>query len=186
MFLWSAGLCQEVGLVGSCGLRKTLGILSADGLGCVPALLVIWPEASQHWSLQAVEWGQVLVRKWQPPGGLTPMLLLRTTTASVFVPAVSHSHPAPPQETLQYQQLSLPLSPVRSLLFTLGAGVHKTLYAPSKSGISVSLSPVEFLRTKPAALQKQMLWGLLLPLPDLQAGEPDVGLKTFTPVVEPL
>ena len=46
---------------GDCGLRKSLGSLSADGWGCVPAQLVVWPEASQHWSLQAVGWSQVLV-----------------------------------------------------------------------------------------------------------------------------
>ena len=46
---------------GSLELRKTLGSLSADGWGCVHLLLVVWPEASQHWSLQAVGWGQVLV-----------------------------------------------------------------------------------------------------------------------------
>ena len=34
-----------------CGLRMTLGNLSVDGWGCVPNLLVVWPEASQHWSL---------------------------------------------------------------------------------------------------------------------------------------
>ena len=56
---------------GSCGLRMTLGTLSADGWGCVPTLLVVWPEASQHWSLQAVGWGQVSVPKWQCPGVLT-------------------------------------------------------------------------------------------------------------------
>ena len=40
-------------------LKNSLGILSADRWGCVPALLVVWPEASQHWSLQAVGLGQV-------------------------------------------------------------------------------------------------------------------------------
>ena len=50
---------------GGCGLRKSLGSLSADGWGCVPALLVVWPEASQHWSLQAVGWGQALVPRSQ-------------------------------------------------------------------------------------------------------------------------
>ena len=39
---------------GSCGLRKTLGSLSADGWGCVLTVLVVWSEASRHWSLQAV------------------------------------------------------------------------------------------------------------------------------------
>ena len=48
---------------------------------------------SQYWSLQAVGWGLVLIRKWQPPRGLTPMNTPRTTVASVLVPAVSHSCP---------------------------------------------------------------------------------------------
>ena len=39
---------------GGCGLRKTLGGLSADGWSCVTALLVVWPEASQLCSLQDV------------------------------------------------------------------------------------------------------------------------------------
>ena len=39
-----------------CGLRKFLGSLSADGWGCVPTLLVVWPKAlGPDW------WGQVLV-----------------------------------------------------------------------------------------------------------------------------
>ena len=39
---------------GGYGLRKSLGSLSVDGWDHVPALLVIWPDVSQHWSLQAV------------------------------------------------------------------------------------------------------------------------------------
>ena len=31
-----------------------------------------------------------------------------------------------------------------------------------------------------------MPWGLVLPLPEPQAGEPEVGLRTLTPVGEPL
>ena len=46
---------------GPCGFRKSLGGLSADGWGCVPALLVVWPEVSHYWNLQAVGWSQVLV-----------------------------------------------------------------------------------------------------------------------------
>ena len=37
------GVCLE-----SCGLRTILGSLSADGWGCVPTILVVWPEAFQH------------------------------------------------------------------------------------------------------------------------------------------
>ena len=32
-------------------LSKTLIHLFADGWGLVPSLLVVWPEATQHWSL---------------------------------------------------------------------------------------------------------------------------------------
>ena len=70
---WWAGLCHGMCLAGSSVLGKTLSSLSVDGWDCVPALLVVWPEASQHWSLQVIGWGQVLVRKWQPPRGLMPM-----------------------------------------------------------------------------------------------------------------
>ena len=40
--------------IGGFWLRTTLGGLSADGWNCVLTLLVVWPEASPHWSLQAV------------------------------------------------------------------------------------------------------------------------------------
>ena len=69
---------------------------------------------------------------------------------------------------------------MKSLLFPLGPGAHKTLWASSKSGISVNPSPVEFLQSSPAGLQSQMLWGLLLLKPDPQTGEPDFGLRTHS------
>ena len=37
--------------IGSCELSVALGTLSADGWGCVPILLVVWPEVFQHWNL---------------------------------------------------------------------------------------------------------------------------------------
>ena len=46
---------------GCCGLRNSLGSLSAGGWGSVSTQLVVWPETSQHWCLQAVRWGLVLV-----------------------------------------------------------------------------------------------------------------------------
>ena len=81
-----------------CVLRKTLNSLSADGLDCVPTL-VVWPETSHHWSLQAVGWDQVFVRKRQLPRGLMPVSIPQNYHHSVFVPAVSHSHPPVLQET---------------------------------------------------------------------------------------
>ena len=68
-----------------------------------------------------------------------------------------------------------------SLLFSVGPGVPGTLCVPSKSGASVSPSAVEFLQSNTVALQSQILWGLLLPLPDPQAGKPGEGLRTFNP-----
>ena len=42
-------------------------------------------------------------------------------------------------------QVGLALALMRSLLFSLGLGVHETLCVPFKSGVSVSPSPVDFL-----------------------------------------
>jgi len=54
---------------------------------------------------------------------------------------------------------------------------------PSKSGVSISPSPAEFLWSDPAGLQSQILWELLLLLPDSVAGKPAMGLRNFTSVV---
>ena len=54
--------------------------------------------------------------------------------------------------------------------------------APALSGVSVSPSPVELLQSSPSGLQSQMLWGLLLPMPDPSAGEPNVRLRALSPV----
>lgn len=61
--------------------------------------------------------------------------------------------PLPLQKTLQYQQLGLAQAPMKLLLLPLGPGMHETLYAPLKSGISVSPSPVEILRSNLTSLQ---------------------------------
>ena len=41
--------------------------LSANGWVCAPILLVVWPKAFQHWILQVVGWGQVLLPKCRAP-----------------------------------------------------------------------------------------------------------------------
>ena len=51
----------------------------------------------------------------------------------------------------------------------------------SKSGVSDSPSP---LALEPCWPSSQMLWVLLFLMPDFQAGEHDVGLRTLTPVRE--
>ena len=45
---------------------------------------------------------------------------------------------------------------------------------------------MKFLGSNPTGLQSRMLRGLLFSVPGLQAEESDMGLRTFTPVGEPL
>ena len=72
-------------------LSKTLIRLCADGWGCVPSLLVLCPEATQHWSLPGL-FGEANGGLWE---GSRQGVLPRTSAASVLVPVVSHSHPPP-------------------------------------------------------------------------------------------
>ena len=93
---------------------------------------------------------------------------------SVFVPMLSHSHPLPLQETLQSWQVTLAQSVRRSLLFSLGPGVHQTLCAPSKNVVSISFSPMEFQQSnhwpsKPGCLRT----------PILTAKSPSLGRMTW-------
>ena len=83
----------ELGVVLVAELSKTLVCLSADGCGWVPSLLVVWPEATKHWSLPSS-----LVGLMADSGRAHP----RTSAASVLVLMVSHSHALPLQETLQH------------------------------------------------------------------------------------
>ena len=55
-----------------------------------------------------------------------------------------------------------------------------------KSVLSISHSPLGLPKVSPAALQGQMLWGLLFLVQGPQAGEPDMGLTLLTPWREPL
>ena len=57
----------------------------------------------------------------------------------------------------------------------------ESLCEPSKSRICFPQS-CGASALKPCLFQSQVLLGFLLPVPDLQAGEPDMGLRTLTPV----
>ena len=133
-------------------LRKTLIHLSADLWGWVPSLLVVSPEATQHWSLQAVLGANGGLWEGSCHGELP-----RTSAASVLVLTVRHSYPLPLLETLQHWQVGLVLSPMGSLLLPLCPYVHTTLCVPSKSGVCVSPSPVKVLQSNPASLQSLIL-----------------------------
>ena len=119
-------------------LSKTLICLNADGWGWFLSLLVVWPEATQHWRLPGL-FGVANGRLWEGSHQkLSGKVLPRNYAASVLVPTVSHSHPPPLQETLQHWQVGLVQSPMGSLLLTLGPDAHNILCVPSKSGVSVS------------------------------------------------
>ena len=76
-------------------LRKTLIHLTVDGWGWVPSLLVVLPEATQHWSLPVL-FGGANGRLLE---GSRQGVLPRTSAASVLVPTVKQSQPPPLQET---------------------------------------------------------------------------------------
>ena len=59
---------------------------------------------------------------------------------------------------------------------------HTTLCVPSKSGVSVSSSPVKVLQSNPTSLQSLILLEFLLLLLDPQVRKPDIGLRSFPPV----
>ena len=134
-------------------LSKTLIHLPVDGWGWVPSLLVVLSEATQQWSLPGL-FGRVNGRLWE---GSRQGALPRTSAASVLVPTVKQSHLLPLQETPQHQQVGLVQSPPGSLLLPLGPDAHTTLCVPSKSGVSVSPSPVEVLQSIPTRLQSLIL-----------------------------
>ena len=73
---------------------------------------------------------------------------------------------------------------MRSMLFVpwVPPGALVTLCALSRIGVSASPSSVEFLQSNPAGFQ--ILWGLLLPVPDPQAWKYNMGLRNFPPVAE--
>ena len=133
-------------------LSKTLISLSADGWGWVPSLLVLWPEVTEHEPTRF--FGGADCGLWE---GSRQGVLPRTSAASALVLTVSHSHPPPPQETLQHQQVGLVQSPMGSLLLPLGPSVHTSLCVPSMSGVSVSPSPVKGLQSNLSSLQSLIL-----------------------------
>ena len=73
-------------------LSKTLIRLTAGGWGWVPSLLVVWPEATQQWSLPGL-FGGVNGKLWE---GSRQGALPRTSAASVLVLTVSHNSPPRP------------------------------------------------------------------------------------------
>ena len=114
-------------------------------------------------------------------------VLAEAAAASVFIPGVSQSCPWPPPFPGDPPVLagrSGPVSYEVTALFPgswcahdIGCALHIwSFFSPH--------SLVEFLGSKAAGLQSYILWGLLLLLPDPQAGKPYTVLRTFTSVTE--
>ena len=68
----------------------------------------------------------------------------------------------------------------------LAPGVCEILCASFKSGTSISHSPLALPKVIHARLQSQIFWGIIFPVQDPWAREPDVGLRPLTPWEEPL
>ena len=131
------GLCPLVGRAmsrgvsrGGCGLRESIGSLSADGWGCIPTQFVVWPEVSQHWSLQVVGWGQVLLPKCQLLGELiqmnAPQYVRHWCLHPQSGPQPSPASPGdPPRQTGRSGPGSCEIT-----AFALGPGARGSLCAP--------------------------------------------------------
>ena len=139
------------------------------------AWVAVWPEAMQPWCLRVYSriTGDL-------PGGPS-----RTAAPSDSVPAVSSCQPPastgdPP--TLAGGFGSLSCGVTAPLLWVL-VYVRFCLCPPRLESLFPP-SPVKVLLSNPTGLQGQIPWGFLIPLSDLQAGNPDVGFRTFTTVGE--
>ena len=115
-------------------------------------LLVVWPEATQHWSIPGslvglmADSGRAHTKEYFPelvlPVSLSP--------GEPQLPPASAGDPptlAGRSGSVSYESLLLPLGP----------DVRTALCVPSKSGTSVSPSPVEVLQSNPTSLQSLIL-----------------------------
>ena len=160
-------------------LSKTLICLSAAGWGCDPSLLV-WPKDLALEPTDPMVPLTVASKRahisWYFLELLLPVpLSLRWTTAT---PHLCRR----PSNTIG--RLGSVSCGVTHSSFPLRPAVPKILCVPSKSGVSVSPSSMEVQQSNPTGLQSQIPWGFLVALLDLQAENPDVGLRTFTVVGE--
>ena len=178
---------------GSCGIRTTLHRLSVDGCGTVHTLLVVSPEASQHWSLQAVGWGQISVPKWQPVGELIlsniPWGLHHQCPCPHYGPQPTFTSPVEPPRPIgrsgsgAYGVTALPWVPVH-----VKPCVHppRVEFCFPQSCGAPALKPHWPSKLNVLGPSKLNVLGAPPLMPDPQAGKPDMGLRTFTPVGEPL
>ena len=193
----SAPWWGELGLVSVVGRAVSGGVfssgyelrsLSCCWWGCVP------PAGCLARGIPALEllgcWS-ALGAKIATSGGVHANQYFLGPLPPVFLPQQwAKANPTSPGDLpismgrFQYLWVGLAQSSVESLLC---AGSLCMSYLCASTRVeSLSLSPVKLLYSSPAVLQNQMLWRLLLPLPDPQTGEPHVELRTLTPLGDPL
>lgn len=160
----------RVCLGGGYVLKKTLGLL----MGCT-VFLPYWLFDLRHLSTGS---------------GLSQVFLPKMAAAMIAGVNEYSPVPLPPVSLFSKWAIAAPHLPRRSsrqearsdlgfyevTTFALGPGKHRTLCASSKSGISVSLSPVEHMCSSPL---RMFLW-----MPDCQPEEPVVGLRALPPIEE--
>ena len=125
-----------------------------------------------------------LGEKMAAPGGLMPMSTPQNYCRQCLC---LHSEPQPPHaSTGDPPVLAGRYGPGSHEVTTsfLGSWCVRYLVCALEEWSFCIPQSCEFLRSNSAGLQTQMLWSLLLLMPDAQAGEPDVGLRTLTPVGE--
>ena len=167
-----------VPLVGRAVFRKTGNHLLADRWGSVPILSVVWPEASQHWSLQAAEWAW-----WCAPGGLMPMSAIQNCCCQCLWPRREPGHPPtsagdPPilasrSGTFSY---GVTFSPGSLCAWNLVCALQEYSFHFPKSCEIPVVTPCWL--SKAGSLVSPLL------LLDPQAGKPNVGLINLTPLGE--
>ena len=124
--------------------------MSADRWGCGSTLFIVRPEASQHWSLQALGGAQVVTS-----GELTPVNALGASVTGFLASAVSHRGRLPPLEKAPSSAVGSAVSPRESQCSALGLGVCNICALPQWS----LCAPIPGAPLEPRGLQSQTLGG---------------------------
>lgn len=66
--------------------------------------------------------------------------------------------------------------------FCLGPSTCEILCVPFRSEVSIFSSPVGLSKLSSTSLQSQIFWGLIFPVQDTQAGEPNMRFRGLNPV----
>ena len=151
--------------------------------------LVVWLEASQHWSLQVVGGAKSWCR-WANMAAtrsvhMVECSLLCLPPVSVSPGWATASRLLPLQETFQDQQVDVAQAPIKLLLFLWVLAWVKfcvwhfrlSLYLPKFCGIP---------ETMPCWPSKLDALGLIFLVLESCVQEPEVGLRTLAPAGEPL